>query len=93
MDSFTAALRPRIKNGLLKGRTISFNFNPFEESNDLEITDTMLPICTQIKGQITLGSAKNFDQTTYWKHLHTEEYGRCVIYVDVINSTMNLFDR
>ena len=88
-----AAVEPRIKNGVLKGRTLSFNFNPFVETSELEVTDTILPIRTQVKGESVSGSAENFNQACYWSHLNTKELGQCVVYVDVINTTMKMFDR
>ena len=83
-------LNSALKNGQLKSRSLTFDFNPFVESNTLEITESFLPISMS---QSQSGSHIHFNATEYWQHLHTKELGQCVLYIDVIDTTMKLFDR
>ena len=79
-----SAVEPRLKDRVLKSRDLSLSF--CSVSNTAKTTMDMLPVYTDHSGPLA------FDIQSYWNHLATDVLGQVVMYADVVNSTMRLFD-
>ncbi|XP_025097609.1 biotin--protein ligase-like isoform X2 [Pomacea canaliculata] len=98
LTSLLKSLAGRVKNGVIKSRSLSLHFMD-RISGDVKATDDVLPVITENRTSIVDSSTtkhgsliRYFDPKVYWSHLKTQELGRIIFYTDVITTTMKVFE-
>ncbi|XP_076445660.1 uncharacterized protein LOC143283340 [Babylonia areolata] len=97
--SFLDSIAGRMKQGVIRSRTLSLRFvtSKSESLSALTATADTLPVVTDIpagsvKEMRDAGSLQFFNPEVYWRHLSTSVMGRVVMYTEVIPTTMTVFE-
>ena len=83
MDNFKGAAREA--DGVLARGDLSVRLLDSPEQVDGDVSQSNLPI-------VCVDEHPHFDRSAYFDHLGAKSHGRCVLFCDVITSSMPLVD-
>lgn len=84
-ESFLKSIQNRLSSGILKFGTQSLHFT---SDDSVPVEENVLPVLIEESETVL----RNFSKGEYYGNLQSKVLGNTVIYVDVIPSTMTLFD-
>ena len=83
-----SSIYSRLQNGILKSQNVSLQFlDKLPSEKEIELSKDFLPVILNEKSINC-----DFDIEEYKRHLATKVLGRALMYIEVVPSTLRLYD-